>query len=38
MVQVDTRANRLKTWVYAPWTKTGFTEHSIELSGLDLLR
>jgi hypothetical protein len=38
MVQVDTRTNRLKTWVYAPWTKTSYPEHSIELSSLGWLR
>ena len=38
MVEIDTRSNRLKSWVYAPWTSTTFAEHSVTFEDLDWVR
>jgi hypothetical protein len=38
MVEIDTRSNRIKSWVYAPWTGTTLTEHSVELIDVDWVR
>jgi 3',5'-cyclic AMP phosphodiesterase CpdA len=38
LVQVDTRTNTLKTWMYAPWTSTSYPQFTVQLSGRNWLR
>ena len=38
LVSVDTRANSLKTWMYAPWTQTSYPQYTDQLSGRTWLR
>jgi hypothetical protein len=33
LVEVDTKANRLKTWMYAPWTSTSYPRYAVQLTG-----
>jgi 3',5'-cyclic AMP phosphodiesterase CpdA len=38
LVQVDTRTNSLKSWMYAPWTRTSYPQYTVRVSGQTWLR
>jgi hypothetical protein len=38
LVEVDTKANHLKSWMYAPWTSTSYPQYTVQLSGRTWLR
>lgn len=38
LVQVDTRTNSLKTWVYSPWTQASYPQYDVRVSGQNWVR
>ncbi|WFE53497.1 carbohydrate-binding domain-containing protein [Micromonospora sp. WMMD1155] len=38
LVEVDTAANSLRTWIYAPYTNQSFTEYDRSFTGLGVVR
>jgi 3',5'-cyclic AMP phosphodiesterase CpdA len=38
LVEVDTKTNRLKSWMYGPWTQTSYPQYTVQLSGRTWLR
>ena len=38
LVEVDTQANSLRSWMYAPWTQTSYPQYTVHVSGRTWLR
>ena len=38
LVEIDTAADSLRTWIYGPYTNQSFTEYDRSLTGLGLVR
>lgn len=38
LIEIDTKANSVKTWVYAPWDDTDYSKYTVKLSSRTVVR